>query len=193
MYKIEFLDPQEFEQLPYKDLDTSLGIADPKISKAFVRKTGLDALDVFTAIHELEHLEDGHEGVHADHFRNGVYYKGFGELFNSVGLPVLGQFLGGPLGLTAGSGLGQLRQNKSNQKEAAKQSQQSQQPQLGGFGGAPTPIAGGQATSQGAPNVVPTTGGFGQSSGGGDDGSGGGFGSGGSVIDRVKGFFSGRL
>ena len=76
MYKVEFLNDVEFEALPYPDMHTSLGVADPKLGRAYVRRTGIPMVDYFNMAHELEHLEDGDQGVHADHKRNGVYYKG---------------------------------------------------------------------------------------------------------------------
>jgi len=83
-YTMQILDNNEFDRLPYKDTQTSLGIADPKTKTAFVRKTGIKPMDVYTAMHELEHLEEGKEGKFAHHLRNGVYYKGFGDVLGNV-------------------------------------------------------------------------------------------------------------
>lgn len=99
-YKINFLDNEEFEALPYKDVETSLGLADSKKSEAYVRKTGLNILDVYTAMHELEHLEEGQEGelAHHEKYGDGVYYKGFSDAFSGIG-----QSVGGALGNIAGA------------------------------------------------------------------------------------------
>lgn len=100
-YQVEFLDHDSFEALPYPDMEMSVGVADPRTQKAFVRKSGMALLDVFNAAHELEHLEDGQKGTHADHYRNGVYYKNFGNVAESA-MPFLGNLLlpgiGGSIG-----------------------------------------------------------------------------------------------
>ena len=86
-YKAIFLDDSQFEALPYRDMGDKVGVADPKTKTAYARKSGIPIIDAFNIMHELEHLEDGHEGVHADHFdpEHGVYYKGFGNMFSSMG------------------------------------------------------------------------------------------------------------
>ena len=87
-YELVFLDDQEFEALPYLDTHTSLGLADTKAGKAYVRSTGVNAVDAFTALHELEHLEGETLGEY-DRHGNGVYYKDFGSALggaaNSIG------------------------------------------------------------------------------------------------------------
>src|SRR3990167_5326997 len=86
-YKAVFLDDAEFESLPYRDMGEKIGVADPHTRTAYARRSGIPVIDAFTIIHELEHLEEGHEGVHADHYdpELGVYYKGFGNLFSAIG------------------------------------------------------------------------------------------------------------
>lgn len=86
-YKAIFLDDKEFESLPYRDMGDKIGVADPRTGTAYARKSGMPVIDAFTIMHELEHLEEGHGGEHADHFdpEHGVYYKGFGNLFSALG------------------------------------------------------------------------------------------------------------
>src|SRR3990167_11285164 len=86
-YKAVFLDDAEFESLPYRDMGEKIGVADPHTRTAYARKSGIPVIDAFTIMHELEHLEEGHEGVHADHYdpELGVYYKGFDNLFSAIG------------------------------------------------------------------------------------------------------------
>src|SRR3990167_11538861 len=86
-YKAVFLDDTEFESLPYRDMGEKIGVADPRTKTAYARKSGIPVIDAFTIMHELEHLEEGHEGVHADHYdpELGVYYKGFDNLFSAIG------------------------------------------------------------------------------------------------------------
>ena len=83
-YKIQFLDNDSFNNLPYKDTHTSLGLADSRTQTAYVRRTGINAVDMFTAAHELEHLEEGHAGEYASHnkYGDGVYYKDLMEIFS---------------------------------------------------------------------------------------------------------------
>lgn len=83
-YKIQFLDNDSFNNLPYKDVETSLGLADSRTQTAYVRRTGINAVDMFTAAHELEHLEEGHAGEYASHnkYGDGVYYKDIMEIFS---------------------------------------------------------------------------------------------------------------
>jgi len=82
-YKLEFLDDQAFDNLPYRDVHTSLGLADSNTRTAYVRRTGVNAVDLFTAAHELEHLEEGRHGEHSHHekYADGVYYKDLMEVF----------------------------------------------------------------------------------------------------------------
>lgn len=82
-YKIQFLDDNSFDRLPYKNVYTSLGLADSNTRTAYVRRTGMNAVDLFTAAHELEHLEEGRSGTHSHHekYHDGVYYKDLMEIF----------------------------------------------------------------------------------------------------------------
>ena len=193
--QVKILTDEEFESLPYPEMSTSVGVADPRTKTAYVRKTHIPIIDAFKIAHELEHLEDGHEGVHADHFRNGVYYKGFGDIAKTAAV-IGANFIPG-VGPIASAGLqtGFSAIDAKKQKKAAGQ----QQPQFQG-GGGESPMQSFQPeVSQ--PNVIQT--------GGGGGGGGGGFGSGslpagigaagklganaaGDIFQRIRGFFSGR-
>lgn len=183
MYQVKVLSDQEFDALPYPEMETSLGVADPETSTAYVRYTGLDAVDKYLVSHELEHLIDGHGGIHSDHYRNGLYYKGFGEILQSVISPVVGMF--NPV---AGAGLGlggSLFGKKPKQQE------------MSGGGDAPnvvqTPSSAMDSFKPSAPNIVTPGGNAGMMGGG--SASGGTIGQmkgGGSPIERVRGFFSSR-
>ena len=108
MYNVQILSDAEFESLPYPETETSWGIADPKSNTAYVRYDKSPEAMNYLINHELDHLIDGHGGVHSDHYRNGVYYKGFGDIFQSIIAPLasfipgIGQILGPSLGM-AGS------------------------------------------------------------------------------------------
>ena len=182
--QVKILNDEEFESLPYPEMSTSVGVADPRNRTAYVRKTHMPILDAFTIAHELEHLEDGHEGVHADHYRNGVYYKGFGDIAKTsavIGanfIPGVGPLVSAGLG----TGFGAIDARKQRKKQEGMA--QGYANQMGAMGG-------GQPMEQfkpevAQPNVI-------QAGGtGGSGGSGFGGGGGSSVIDRVRGWFSGR-
>jgi len=152
MYKVEILSDAEFESLPYPEMEMSLGVADPATKTAYVRYTQSDAVNKYLINHELEHLIEGHGGEHSDHYRNGVYYKGFGEIFQSI-IPLALSFIPG-IGPAAGAGAGALF-GAQGQKSAMKQ-QSSGQPGQGfsGFNqGMPSPEFRPSQTGPAAPNI----------------------------------------
>ena len=188
MYTVKLLDDKDFEALPYPDMDVSLGVADPNTKTAYGRRTGIPVVDIFTLAHELEHLEDGHEGEHADHFENGVYYKKMSQVFSPMGAASGIAMAGGnPFGALAGF-MPLLGGGKGS-----GQQEQSQDSSMSGFGQSQGMPAMQQAQ---APNVIQT----GQSGTG--FGGGGGMGASGGIrsdmelartaLDRNKGFYSGR-
>lgn len=105
-YKVQFLNDEEFDKLPAVNIQQKVGVAYPDSGEAYVRRTGSNVLDVFTALHELEHLEGDSLGEHFD-AENKCYYKDFGQTLMSVApiaamfIPGIGPALGGAL-----SGLG---------------------------------------------------------------------------------------
>lgn len=94
-YTAKFLSDEEFNRLPYKDIEVSLGIADPKEQTAYVRKSGVNAMDAFTLAHELDHLDEHGKGKHSDHYENGVYYKKANEWIQPIATGV-GMMFGQP-------------------------------------------------------------------------------------------------
>ena len=188
MYKITVMNDEEFEKLPYPDMPTSLGVADPSTNEAYVRYTGVNELDKHLINHELEHLIEGHGGKHSDHYRNGVYYKGFGEVLQTV-LPTIGGFLtGGPVGAGIGAA-GTIAQKKLSPKPQQQPQQSFSQPQpqapqqsqspLEGFSTPSTP-----SITSSSPNIITPGGMSGQVQ---DSGA-----TGGSSIDKLRGFFTNR-
>lgn len=182
MYQVKVLSNEEFENLPYPDMETSLGVADPKTNTAYVRYTGIEDVDKYLVNHELEHLIDGVGGQHSSHYRNGLYYKGFGEILQNIAGPVVGLF--NPV---AGAAVGAGSQLFGRKKPS------------GDTGGEPNVISAPQPQSSAmdsfkpsSPNIV--------SSGQGASGLGQASGTGAisqlsgarSPIERVRGFFSGR-
>ncbi len=81
MYTIKILSSDEFDKLPFSRVRKSLGVADPKKMIAYVRDTSIDDLNKYLINHELDHLV---EEIPTDEFE-GVRYKGFGDMFNSIG------------------------------------------------------------------------------------------------------------
>lgn len=125
MYKVRFLNDEEFERLPGRDMDTKLGVAYPNYGEAYVRKTGSNLVDVFTLAHELEHLDGKTHDEHYDS-KNQCYYKDFGQALGTAA-PFLSFIPGiGPL-LSAGAGLGAGFMNASSQSKAQKNAANQQQ------------------------------------------------------------------
>ena len=161
-YTVKFLDSESFDKLPYSKSYDSLGVADQKTGIAYVRDTQ-SPMDVFTAMHELEHLRGDDLEEHATVGEPGVYYKDFGQMFQNVA-PAVGGFLtGGPVGgaLGAAGSFGANKAQKSAQKQM--QSQQDQQSQMMGQ------FNPGAATSQ--PSMSPAVSQVGQANAGGGVGN----------------------
>lgn len=159
MYKIHFVNDEDFERLPAQDIQTKLGVAYPETGEAFVRQSGSNVVDVFTAMHELEHLQgnDLHENYDDT---NKCYYKDFGQIAMSVA-PFLGTMLGGPAGGAIGSagsqlawGQGGIGQHMGLPGAPKKPEQQPQQNVMSQF----MP----QQQGPGQPNVIQAPGGAGQ-------------------------------
>ena len=187
MYEVKVLSNEEFNALPYPDMDRSLGVADPSTNTAYVRYTGLDVVDKHLIIHELDHLIDGHGGVHSDHYRNGVYYKDIGQTLQTAA-PFAAMIPGvGPL-ISVGMGAGGGALSARSQKK--KMGSNSMSGMMGSVAGGPmdsfTPDMIDEKPS--APNIVAPGG---SGSGTGSNAIGGMMG-GGSPIERVRGFFSSR-
>lgn len=83
--KVEILSDTEFESLPYPETETSFGIADPEKNTAYVRYNPNKDIMSYLVNHEIEHLIEREGGVHSDHYRNGVYYKGLFDIFTGGG------------------------------------------------------------------------------------------------------------
>lgn len=109
MYTLKILPGSQYEKLPYKHTEDSFGLADYKNKKAYVRESGIPALDVLNAGHEIqEMLADI-----SPHEIDGIRYKSGGGILQMVlplalglvtgGLGAAG-FLGGSSGLLGGIG-----------------------------------------------------------------------------------------
>lgn len=194
-YKIHFLDNESFDRLPAKHIESRIGVAYPESGEAYVRNTG-SPLDVFTALHELEHLKGNDLDEHYDE-ENKCFYKSFGQSFDSIGktvVPILGGLLGGPAGATAGAAMQDFAGGIVNKKGRAQANQSNQNQMMGQF---QMPQQPGMDPSQGSntPNIVPA-GGVGGASAAGDA-----MGVGGKALQAIRsqdqsqaqyGFYSGR-
>ena len=78
MYQIKVLDTNDFDSLPYEGIDNSLGIADVKQGKVFVRDTGIHELNKYLISHEIEHLVE-ERATHED--EHGIRHKKFFKEF----------------------------------------------------------------------------------------------------------------
>lgn len=83
MYKVHFVNDEQFEALPGQNMGTKVGVAYPEYGEAYVRKSGSNLVDVFSAMHELEHLQGDSLNEHFDS-ENKCYYKGFADVMGPV-------------------------------------------------------------------------------------------------------------
>lgn len=155
--QVQFLNSEQFEALPYSKVATSLGVADRNTGIAYVRDTA-SPLDVFTAMHELEHLrgDDLHE--HETEGEPGVYYKDFGQTLMTVAPIALGMF-GGPLLGGLGSALSGVGGGIASGLGAISPALGGAASSIGGaLGGAGNAIGGALGIGGGSPNVIKTGG-----------------------------------
>ena len=83
MYKIEVLSNKEFDALPKSitrgsNISQSLGFADPRTGKAYVRQVAHPELQKYLINHEFKELEMA-ESTHED--ENGIRHKSFWDIF----------------------------------------------------------------------------------------------------------------
>ena len=65
-FHIQLLSDSEYESLPFRHVKESMGCADPESGMAFIRQTGVPAIDMGTLEHEVNHLIEKHGGESAD-------------------------------------------------------------------------------------------------------------------------------
>ena len=105
--QIKLVSEKEFEALPAQDVQDKLGMYYPETDEIYVRDTGVPIMDVFTAIHEMQHASGETLGEHYDPI-NKCYYKKSNAFFQ-VALPLAAGLFAPMLlpGLgAAGAGLG---------------------------------------------------------------------------------------
>lgn len=101
-YTVQVLNDREFDNLPYKGISDSLGIADREKGLAFVRRTGIKELDEATLHHEIDHLVEKY-GTHQDEY--GIAHKKvFKDIIAPYILPVVASILAPGLGSMLGIG-----------------------------------------------------------------------------------------
>lgn len=130
MYKVAFLNDEEFEKLPGSDMESKIGVAYPEKGEAYIRKSGSNLVDTFSMVHELEHLKGNDLEEHYDS-ENGCYYKKFMDVFKSAApilasfIPGIGQIAGPVLGAAtafSGRGGGSRGQSIANMVNSSEQS-----------------------------------------------------------------------
>ena len=109
----------EFDRLPFKHAREALGCANPKTGTAYVRRTGIKALDAYVTDHELDELVQKHS-EHED--MEGIRYKKGKNIFSRI-LPALagiitGGFFGPIAGGLAAGGTSALTQKHLRSPEA---------------------------------------------------------------------------
>lgn len=103
---VHILEPEKFNKLPYNDVDISMGLANPKTGHAYIKKSGIPALDLLVIGHEINELVS----KVSEHEENGIRYKKGGVLRNIVPW-IVGMF--NPwLGAIANIGMGQYAQSR---------------------------------------------------------------------------------
>ena len=100
-YSIKVLTNSEFDELPYRDADISLGLADVSNSRVYIRNTHIKELNEYLLDHEVEHLI---EETPTDD-ENGIRYKKFRQAAGNVAA-VLGPLVGGAVGGPGGAAIG---------------------------------------------------------------------------------------
>ena len=131
MFEIKVLKNDEFDNLPLEvtrgsEIHDSLGFADQRTGKAYVRYTSHPELQKYLINHELEELMMA-ESSHED--ENGIRHKKGPKFFKDIFLPLFGQVAGSaitggdPTGGAAGGALASLFSGGNK-----GQSQQQQNP-----------------------------------------------------------------
>jgi hypothetical protein len=147
MYEIKVLSNNDFDSLPVEitrgsDISDSLGFADPRTGKAYVRYTAHPELQKYLINHELEELTTN-EHNHED--ENGIRHKKF---FKDMIMPLFTPFLNMTKGIIPGIG------NMFGGGQQQQQQPQQQQPMGNPFSGQRSPLGSFSAPSQ-ASNSTP--------------------------------------
>lgn len=88
MYTLQILNDEEFNALPYKHAEESLGLADPATKTAYVRRTGIKPLDAFVTEHELDELVM----KVSPHEEDGIRYKKARDIIAPIATSILSLF-----------------------------------------------------------------------------------------------------
>lgn len=154
-YEIQFLNDDEFNSLPFQAVEQAMGVADSHSQTAYVRKTGIMPLDLYTAAHELEHLEDSGCSDH-EYFGDGRHY------FAKAAFPaILGALATGAATAGGGALVNKLMAPKQQAQQPQSQPQvmPTQSAALNQFGGSKPNIIAPQAASMGGGSMTAPQGG----------------------------------
>lgn len=186
-YEIKVLSSEEFDNLPYDGIGDSLGFADVKRGKVFVRHTGSHELNRYLINHEIDHLVEEHP---TDEDEHGIRHKKF---FKEFLLPAFTgynaqQKTWSPLGILDPKNLNPPKHADYMSPEETKlqgqQPKQSSGSPMANFsaGGQPGMQSSGDTNSQSSLNPGQLTGGLnGQSQNISPD-----------ILQRIYGYYSGR-
>lgn len=187
-YEIKVLSDKEFDRLPYEGIDDSLGFADVRRGRVFVRNTGSHEMNRYLINHEIDHLVEEHA---TDEDKNGIRHKKFGDFFrflaNPINLPGLGPLSNDKKGIFNTDNASSSKMEAGGIEGAGEQPQFSASPNSpsGPFG----QFAVGSQGSSAVPNNIGgnVTGGLNQSSLNSPQALSP------DMIERIKGYYSGRL
>lgn len=190
-YEIKVLGSDEFDRLPYEGIADSLGFADVKHGRVYVRHTGSHELNRYLINHEIDHLVEQHA---TDEDAHGIRHKKaknfFRSFFNPLNVPGMGPLSNSKKGVfntdnqssLQAEGLSQ-EPGQSEQPQVQFPQQQTAQSPLGQFNQASVP-----SSFEGSNTNGPLASGLGnrglntpnqQLSP--------------EMIERIKGFYSGRI
>jgi hypothetical protein len=148
-FTFKILSDEDFDNLPYDDAKSSLGLSVMSTKTAYIRKTGVKELDMGTIQHEFDELMQ----QTSPHEINGIRYKkggGLGKLIITTLATLVNPFLGAAVGVGAGAhSLNQQEQARKKAQEQQAAADRQFQDVFGGFGPS-------QATQAFAPQVAQT-------------------------------------
>ena len=136
MYTLRVLSNSEFDKLPYKRAQTSLGLANAKTGMAFVRDTGYNDITKATISHELDELVN----KVSPHEEDGIRYKSLASYGAGAGGGALASMIPAlkPFAPLISAGAGALANRKGQPLQGALQG-------FTGGGAGSTLLSGGKA------------------------------------------------
>lgn len=186
-YEIKVLQSDEFDSLPYEGISDSLGFADVKSGKVFVRQTGSHELNRYLINHEIDHLVEDHA---TDEDKNGIRHKKFSDVlrhfYNPLNIGGMGPLSDSNKGFLDTAVKDKPENVMANQQNAMAQPPQAQNP-FGQFS-----VSGQTGTGSTPPGLDNSVGGT-LNKGGLNGGSSSQQSISPDILERIKGYYSGRI